>query len=148
MLDRIRNDLFVYDLNIWLHNCYFFGVFPSTFALQDFQFHTPNRMSGRGRTLPLDFSPATGRNRCSPLIDRRHAKVWISMSQPPLIQPRSRPREQFHPQRGTSSISAFLIWAATPWEERGPATAKPRIISAYSSTCSDMASASSTPMPR
>src|SRR5580692_5690735 len=32
----------------------------------------------------------------SPLIDRRHAKVWISVSQPPLIQPRSRQCEQFH----------------------------------------------------
>jgi hypothetical protein len=54
--------------------------------------------SALGRTLPLDFSPANGRNPCSPLIDRRHAKVWISMSQPPLTQPRSQPREQFHPK--------------------------------------------------
>jgi len=91
---------------------------------------------------------ANGRSRRSPLIDRRHAKVWISMSQPPLTQPRSRPREQFGPSCDTSSMSAFVIWAATPWEGRGAATAKPRIISAYSSTCSDMASASSTSMPR
>jgi hypothetical protein len=45
------------------------------------------------RTLPLDFSPANGRNPCSPRIDRRHAKVWISMRQLPLTQPRSQPRE-------------------------------------------------------
>jgi hypothetical protein len=54
--------------------------------------------SAMGRTLPLDFSPANGRNRCSPLIDRRHAKVWILMSQPPWTQSRSRPREQFRPK--------------------------------------------------
>src|SRR6516162_2779070 len=42
------------------------------------------RMAAMGRTLPLDFSRANGRNRCSPLIDRRHAKVWIPLSQLPL----------------------------------------------------------------
>ena len=111
--------------------------------------HGATRAAALGRTLPLDFSSANGRSQCSALIDRRrHAKVWISMSQPPLTQPRSRPREQFGPSCDTSSMSAFVIWAATPWEGRGAATAKPRIISAYSSTCSDMASASSTSMPR
>ena len=54
-------------------------------------------MSQLGRTLPLDLGPLNGWNRCSPLIDRRHAKVWISMSQPPLTQPGSQPREQFRP---------------------------------------------------
>jgi len=44
-------------------------------------------MAALGRTLPLDFIPANSRNRCSPLIDRRHAKVWISMSQLPLTYP-------------------------------------------------------------
>ena len=32
------------------------------------------------------------------LIDRRHAKVWFLMSEPPLTRPRSRPREQLHPK--------------------------------------------------
>ena len=52
------------------------------------------------------------------------------------------------PSRDTFLMSAFLIWAASPWEGRDPAATKPRIISSYSSTCSDMASASSTSMPR
>jgi hypothetical protein len=65
-------------------------------------------MAEMGRTLPLDFSPANGRNPCSPLIDRRHAKVWISMSQPPLTQPRSQPREQLHPKLVLSVLNLSL----------------------------------------
>ena len=57
---------------------------------------TARSMSQLGRFRWLDRGPANGRYRRSPLIDRRHAKVWISVSQPPLIQPRSRPCEQFH----------------------------------------------------
>ena len=60
-----------------------------------------------------------------PLIDRRHAKVWISMSQPPLTGPRSRPRGNSTPSCDTSSMSAFLIfvginrfWAARLLLER------------------------------
>ena len=41
-------------------------------------------MTGKGRTLQLNFAPVNGRNRCFPRIDRRHSKVWISMTQPPL----------------------------------------------------------------
>src|SRR6516225_5169356 len=47
---------------------------------------------------------------CSPLIDRRHAKVWISMGQPPLTRRRSRPRGNSTPNYDTSSMSAFLIF--------------------------------------
>jgi len=117
-------------------------------ACRNSRSNTQDRRSGMARLETTGRRRANGRSRRSPLIDRRHAKVWISMSQPPLTQPRSRPREQFGPSCDTSSMSAFVIWAATPWEGRGAATAKPRIISAYSSTCSDMASASSTSMPR
>jgi hypothetical protein len=53
-------------------------------------------VDGGIRRHRLQRGLANGRNRRSPLIDRRHAKVWISVSQPPLIQPRSRPCEQFH----------------------------------------------------
>jgi hypothetical protein len=51
-----------------------------------------------GRTYPFRDEGGKVCNRRSPLIDRRRAKVWISMSQPPLIQRRSRPYEQFHPK--------------------------------------------------
>jgi hypothetical protein len=78
----------------------------------------------------------------------RHAKVWISMSQRPSINPEANRTSNPIASRETSSMSAFVIWAVIPWGGRGPVTTRPRIISAYSSTCSDMASASSTSMPR
>src|SRR6516164_8863084 len=37
-------------------------------------------------------------SRRSPLVDRRHAKVWISMGQPPLTRSRGRPRGAILPQ--------------------------------------------------
>ena len=78
----------------------------------------------------------------------RHAKVWISMSQRPSINPEANRTSNPIASREMSSMSAFVIWAVIPWGGRGPVTTRPRIISAYSSTCSDMASASSTSMPR
>src|SRR5215471_14733389 len=69
-------------------------------------------MSGEGRTLPLDFSPANGRNRCSALIERRHAKVWISMSQPPLTQPRPDLNTLFCQ---TTDITPLLAKFKRPW---------------------------------
>jgi len=51
-----------------------------------------------GRFDPFSRRHSNARNRRSPLIDRRHAKVWISMSQPPLTRPRSRPRGAIRPQ--------------------------------------------------
>lgn len=80
------------------------------------------RVTAMGRPLPLDFSPANGRNCCSPLIDRRHAKVRISMSQPPLTQPRTHRASNSTPNRDTSSVSAFLILGCNP---RGGAAQPP-----------------------
>src|SRR6516162_7803884 len=77
-------------------------------------------MTGKGRTYPFRDEGGKVCNRRSLLIDRRRAKVWISMSQPPLIQRRSRLCEQFHPKCDTSSKSECLIWAATPWERARP----------------------------
>ena len=68
----------------------------------------------RVETSPLDLGPVNGRNRCCSLIDRRHVKVWIAMSQPPLTQRGSHPGEQFPPSSGMFLMSAFLIWAASP----------------------------------
>src|SRR6516162_3397959 len=87
----------------------------------------PARKAALGRTYPFRDERGKVCNRRSPLIDRRRAKVWISMSQPPLIQRRSRPCEQFHPSCDTSSKSAFLICLQPLGSGRGPATARPRI---------------------
>ena len=55
---------------------------------------------GRGRSASTSLVPRVTNHcsRCSPLADRPHAKVWISMSQPPLTRPRSRPRGAIPPQ--------------------------------------------------
>jgi len=63
---------------------------PATYTLQ--------RVTGKRRTYPFRDEGGKVCNRRSPLIDRRRAEVGISMSQPPLIQRRSRPCEQFHPK--------------------------------------------------
>ena len=80
--------------------------------------------------------------------DRSTSREGLDFDESTAVDPTQKPaaRSNSTPSCDTSSMS--VIWAATPWEGRGPATARPRIISAYSSTCSDMASASSTSMPR
>jgi hypothetical protein len=106
-----------------------------------------SRMSGMGRLEPIDCVRANGRNRCSPLIDGRHAKVWISISQRPSINPDAN-RTSNPTASPEASSSQRCNLGCNRVRGRGPVTTRPRIISAYSSTCSDMASASSTSMPR
>jgi len=81
--------------------------------------------------------------------DRSTSREGLDFYESTAVDPTQKPAARaIPPSFDTSSKSAFLILAATPWEGCGPASARPRIISAYSSTCSDMASASSTSMPR
>ena len=85
------------------------------------------------------YSPPQGEQQCMPPM----------LLNAPRTEQRRRSRRGKILERLRPGRSRFQRGDAFRWPEgRGPATAKPRIISAYSSTCSDMASASSTSTPR
>ena len=89
------------------------------------------RQRGRpamGRALPLDLGPMNGRNRWLP-ADRSTSREGLDFDESTAVDPTRKPSARaIPPSRDTFWMSVFLIWAASPWEGRGPATTRHHFV--------------------